>query len=88
MAATATATATATSTLVRSSATTPSLAEVQDEVLHHLDNEFGDLDTLLGRDGAGSTAGPSKRSKRRRNLSDEIAYWETQESQASAEVCS
>lgn len=51
-------------------------------MLHHLDTEFGDLDTLLGR----GAAGPSKRGKRRRNLSDEIAYWEAQESQASSAV--
>lgn len=53
------------------------------EVLHHLDTEFSDLDTLLGRD---TGAGPSKRGKKRRTLSGEIAQWEKLKSQASSEV--
>lgn len=49
-------------------------------MLRHLDSEFHDLDILLGRDG------PSKRGKKRRTLSGEIAQWEKHESQASTEV--
>lgn len=74
-----------TSELVRSSSRLVSTAELQAEVLRHLDSEFHDLDTLLGRDGE-TGAGPSKRGKKRRTLSGEIAQWEKQESQASSEV--
>lgn len=71
-----------TSDLVRSSAKLVPTSELQAEVLRHLDTEFNDLEVLLGRD----APGPSKRGKKRRTLSGEIAQWEKYESQASSEV--
>lgn len=82
----ATSTSTSTSELVRSTSRLVRTADLQAEVLHHLDSEFHDLDILLGREDGGAGPGPSKRGKKRRTLSGDIAQWEKQESQASSEV--
>jgi hypothetical protein len=78
---------TATSSLIASIAHQISSAQVQEQVKNHLDTEFNDLEILLGistSNGRPHAAGPSR--KKRRTLDQEIIYWESQESAASAEV--
>ncbi|WWC61139.1 uncharacterized protein I303_103718 [Kwoniella dejecticola CBS 10117] len=64
---------------IRTISQPPSVALQTEQVRSHIDAQFGDLDSLLY-----PVAGPSKR--RKRNLEEEIQYWEEKELKASQEL--
>ncbi|KAK4688656.1 RAD50-interacting protein 1, partial [Tremellales sp. Uapishka_1] len=69
---------------IRSAVTPLDTADMMLGIQKQLDEEFGDLEVLLGH--AGPSGKTGKRGKRRRGLKDEIAYWEDKGRVAAAEV--
>ncbi|WWD15898.1 hypothetical protein CI109_100322 [Kwoniella shandongensis] len=70
-------------TQIRTLAQPPSSSSQLDSVRKHIDVQFSDLDALL-KPPRGGVAGPSKR--RKRNLEEEIGYWEEKEARANIEL--
>lgn len=72
----------ATAASIRSTSTPVDTPALKSQVRAHVDDNFADLEALTGH------AGPStpRKGKRRRGLTEEIAYWEERAGRAEKEV--
>lgn len=63
---------------------------IQSQVWQHVDDNFADLDILTGQQAGPSSHSTSstgfRRGKRRRNLQEDITYWENKARSAEEEV--